>query len=50
MNGPDFGEKCLASIGALASQDSSHVCNACVGVMSMRGASVALPTFATAQL
>ena len=35
---------CLGS-----SQDSSHVGNAGVGVISMRGAPVALPTFATAQ-
>ena len=32
-----------------ASQDSSHVGNAGVGVVSLRGAPVALPTFATAQ-
>ena len=30
-------------------QDSSHVGNAGVGVISTRGASVSLPTFATAQ-
>ena len=35
----------LASIWALASQDSSHVGNAGVGVVSMRGAPVALPPF-----
>ena len=39
----------MASIWALASQDSSHVGNAGVGVLSMRGAPVGLPTFATAQ-
>ena len=41
--------KGLASICAPACQDSSHVGNAVVGVISMRGAPVALPTFATAQ-
>ena len=41
--------KGLASIWAPASQDSSHVGNAGVGVVSLRGARVALPTFATAQ-
>ena len=41
--------KGLASIWAPASQDSSHVGNAGVGVISMRDAPVALPTFATAQ-
>ena len=41
--------KGVASIWAPASQDSSHVGNAGVGVISMRGAPVALPTFATAQ-
>ena len=39
----------LASICAPACQDSSHVGNAGVGVISMMGALVALPTFATAQ-
>ena len=34
---------------APASQDSSHVGNAGVGVVSLRGAPLALPTFATAQ-
>ena len=34
---------------APACQDSSHVGNAGVGLVSMRGAPVALPTFATAQ-
>ena len=42
--------KGLASIWAPASQDSSHVGNAGVGVISMKGAPFALPTFATAQL
>ena len=37
----------LASIWAPASQNSSHVGNAGVGVVSLRGAPVALPTFAT---
>ena len=39
----------LSSIWAPASQDSSHVGNAGVGVVSLRGAPLALPTFATAQ-
>ena len=39
----------MASIWAPASQDSSHVGNAGVGVISMKGAPLALPTFATAQ-
>ena len=42
-------EKGLASIWAPACQDSSHVGNAGVGVISMRGTLVALPSFATAQ-
>ena len=41
--------KGLASVWALACQDSSHVGNAGVGVLSMKGAALALPTFATAQ-
>ena len=41
--------KGLASIWAPASQDSSHVGNAGVGVVSLRGAPLSLPTFATAQ-
>ena len=40
--------KGIASIWAPASQDSSHVGNAGVGVVSMRSAPVAMPTFATA--
>ena len=39
----------LSSIWAPASQDSSHVGNAGVGVVSPWGAPFALPTFATAQ-
>ena len=39
----------MASVWALASQDSSHVGNAGVGVVSLRGAPLALPTFASAQ-
>ena len=35
--------------GLLASQDSSHVGNAGVGVVSLRGAPISLPTFATAK-
>ena len=42
-------ERELASIWAPACQDSSHVGNAGVGVVSMKGAPQALPTFATAQ-
>ena len=42
-------KKVLASIWAPASQDCSHVGNAGVGVISLRGAPLALPTFATAQ-
>ena len=42
--------KGLASIWAPACQDSSHVGNAGVRVVTMRGAPLALPTFATAQL
>ena len=41
--------KGLASIWAPACQGSLHVGNAGVGVISMRGAPFALPTFATAQ-
>ena len=41
--------KGLSSIWAPASQESTHVGNAEVGVISMRGAPVSLPTFATAQ-
>ena len=40
--------KWLASVWSPASQDSSHVGNAGVGVISMRGALVASPSFATA--
>ena len=41
--------KGMASVWALACQDSSHVGNAGVGVVSMRGAPVALPSFAPSQ-
>ena len=41
--------KVLASIWAPACQDSSHVGDAGVGVISMRDAPLALPTFVTAQ-
>ena len=41
--------KGLASVWAPASQESSHVGHAGVGVISMRGAAVSLATFATAQ-
>ena len=41
--------KGLASVWAPTSQESSHVGHAGVGVISLRGAPVSLPTFATAQ-
>ena len=41
--------KGFSSVWATASQGSSHVGNAGVGFVSMRGAPPALPTFATAQ-
>ena len=41
--------KGVASIWAPASQDSSHVGNAGVGVVSLRSAPLSLPTSATAQ-
>ena len=41
--------KDLASVWSPASQVSSHVGNAGVGVVSLRGAPLSLPTFATAQ-
>ena len=41
--------KGVASVWAPASQDSSHVGNAGVGVISLRGAPLTLPTCATAQ-
>ena len=41
--------KGLSSFWAPASQDSPHVGNAGVGVVSLRGAPLALPTFATAR-
>ena len=40
----------LSSIWALACQETSHVGNAGVGVVSLKGAPFSLPTFATAQL
>ena len=49
MSGRGFGRRGLASIWAPASQDSSHVGNAGVGVVSLRGAPLSLPTFATSQ-
>ena len=42
-------KKGLASIWAPASQESSHVGHGGVGVISMKSAPLALPTFATAQ-
>ena len=44
-----LGCKGISSVWAPASQDSSHVGNAGVGVVSLRGAPLALPTFVTAQ-
>ena len=41
--------KGISSIWAPASQDSSHVGSAGVGVVSLRGAPLALPSFASAQ-
>ena len=41
--------KGVASVWAPASQDSSHVGNAGVGVVSLRGAPLSLPTSATVQ-
>ena len=41
--------KGCASVWAPASQESSHVGHAGVGIVSMKGAPVSLPTFATAQ-
>ena len=40
----------MASVWALACQDSSHVGNAGVGVICMTGALVVLPSFATFQV
>ena len=42
-------EKGLVSIWAPACQESSHVGNAGVGVISIKGAPLASPTFVTAQ-
>ena len=41
--------KGVASVWAPASQDASHVGNAGVGVVSLKGAPLALPACATAQ-
>ena len=50
MSGLGLKVRGLASLsGHLLAQDSSHVGNAGVGVISMTGAPVSLPTFATAQ-
>ena len=43
-------KKDLASIWSLASQASSHVGNAGVGVISLRRAPLSLPTFATSPI
>ena len=42
-------KKGLATVWAPASQDTSHVGHAGVGVVSLRGAHLSLPTFATSQ-
>ena len=44
----ELGTGC-ASVRALASEESSHVGHAGVGVVSMKDAPLSLPTFATAQ-
>ena len=49
MSGLGSVGKGLAAVWAPASQDTSHVGNAGVGVVSLRGAPLSLPTFATAQ-
>ena len=49
MSGLGSRSKGLSSIWAPASQDSSHVGNAGVGVVSLRGAPLALPSIVTAQ-
>ena len=49
MSGSRLRKKGFSSIWAPASLDSSHVGNAGVGVVSLRGAPPALTTFATAQ-
>ena len=41
--------KGLSSIWAPVCQDSSHVCNAGMGVVGLRGAPLSLPTFASVQ-
>ena len=50
MSGLGFGVcRKIASIWAPASQESSHVGHAGVGVVSLRGAPLSLPSFATAR-
>ena len=49
MSGLGLRSKGLSSIWAPASQESSHVGSAGVGVVSMKGAPLALLTFAAAQ-
>ena len=49
MSGLGFGGRKIASIWAPASQESSHVGHAGVGVVSLRGAPLSLPSFATAR-
>ena len=49
MSGPRLKGKGLASFWAPACEDSSHVGNVGVCAISVRGAPLALSTFATAQ-
>ena len=49
MSGLGLGVRVFLLFWAPASQGCSHVGNAEVGVVSLRGAPLALPTFATAQ-
>ena len=49
MSGLGLRRSGISSIWAPACQDSSHIGNAGVGVVSLKGAPLSLPTFATAQ-
>ena len=49
LSGPGFVGKGLVSVWVPASQDTSHVGHAGVGVVSLRGAPLSLPAIATAQ-
>ena len=49
MSGLGLRGKGLSSVWAPDSQDSPHVGNAGVGVVSLRGAPLSLPTPATSQ-